>query len=414
MPDEPGMNITQHIPASLILGSVLVASASPVLAEGQGVGSVELIPFPADSEGHIGNLYFSDDGGVLGLHVYPADRSDIYQYKDGEWAVVRREFQTIVPGYVSYGISGDGERMAMGDLVRLDVHQGATVFTMPNQWTFNEVRNGRLHEQTVYGVLRGNEFGRGISGDGEVITMSGKESYQSTRSDSLAWFGGEELVNLSANLDRENTTYGGGLPNEDGRVIVFNGTEFPREPDLRQRVMYRWEDGDLMEIPGLDIFENGESSVAAISADGNTVFGYTEGPRRGSSIYTNLEEWVPWSTVGHGRQRVSWLWTEAGGTHAIMDYDRFLETDVFSVNSDGSLALLYARPRGSNEASQYLWMGDQNFVSIDDLFHSLGISIPVDWFSFREISNDGRILMGIAGINWEFHAIIVTIPDLTP
>jgi hypothetical protein len=409
MPDDLDMNITRHLPTSLILGSVLVASVSPVWAGAQGVGSVELIPFPEGSTSLV-NAYFSGDGELRMLHDLGQLDSLIFQYVHGEWILLRRELRAVIPGLTPYDVSADGGLVLLSDFSRVDVVDGSMVVTMPREWTYNVLLNGRVYELTAHGYV----WGGSLSGDGQVATMSGRENGRN-KNDSLAWFGGDELVNLSADLPREDSTYGAGLPNSDGTVIVFGGTDSISDPQYRADVIWRWSGGQLVEVPRPYLFDEEERSINDISADGETIFGTVIGPARGGVSHEPLAEVTHWARPFWG-QEVAWMWTESGGTMPIIDEARFLETRMISADADGSIALILARSRGSRYPEQYLWLGGSNFIKLDELFHSLNISIDADFYGFNEISDDGTKLMGLASVDGQTysHAIIVTIPDLTP
>ncbi len=404
------MNITQYIPASLILGSVLAASASPVWAEGQGVGSVELIPFPEGSTSFV-NAYFSGDGQLRLLHDLGGLDSYIYQYADGEWAVIRRELRAVVPGLTPFDVSADGSRVMLSDFnSRVEVLDGLLVTTMPREWTYRENHQG--HSHTRY--ARGDVSAGKMSGDGRVVTLVGLERDVSS-ADSLVWFGGEELVNLSADLPRDGMYYGTGMPNDDGSVIVFGWNMGSAPSSTSEQGIWRWQEGELSEINLIDTFEEFRIELIDISADGGRVFGNVVGPARGGISHTELDEASPWAQPHFG-QSIAWIWSEDSGTEELIDRSRFLETSIRSVDAEGSSALIWARPRGSRYLEQYLWLGGNKFIELDELFHSLNISIDADFYGFNEISDDGTKLMGLASVDGQIysHAIIVTIPDLTP
>lgn len=408
MADESVMKITYTISAALVLGS-FVLTGFTAHAEETRVGSVELIPFPEGSSTFV-NAYFSGDGQLRLLNDFGGQDSLIYSYVDGEWTLIRRELRSVVPGLTPFDVSDDGSRTVLSDFVRVDVLDGPTVFTMPREWTYNEVRNGRVNEERVYGYV----WGGSISGDGRVVTMSGRDLDYSIF-DSLAWFGGGELINLSADLPHDELMYGAGIPSGDGSVIVFAGSDTTTPPSSNAKIIWRWEDGQLTEISAPILFDDQQQSIVDMSEDGDTVFGNVEGPARGGVSSRELSVVRPWSGPSGG-QRIAWVWTESQGSVELIDRSRFLETNIRSVVADGSMALLSARPHGNGVNSQYLWFGEHNFVALNELFHTLNISIDADYYAFNEISDDGTKLMGLASVDGQIysHAIIVTIPDLTP
>lgn len=408
MADESVMNISHHISASLVLGSVLVA-ATPAMAEEVGVGSVELIPFPEGSTNY-SNSYFSRDGELQLFHDFGRSEQIVYRFVDGEWIVIRRALQSVAPGLTPCGVSTDGEQIALSDFSRLDVIVGPAVITLPRRWSFNEYRNGRLYVEDVFGDVWGGH----MSADGQVVTMVGRE-FDQNEFDSLAWIGGDELVNLNADLPRDGYSYGAGIPNQDGSIIYFGGTSQNQDPAYRAERIWRWKDGELFELPPIGIFDTELIRVKEVSADGEIVFGNVEGPARGGFAYRELEDFTPWAQSLFG-QNIGWYWTESEGIVEIIDRARFIETHVGPVKADGSMALVFARLRGTNKVNSYLWFGGNKFVELDQLLHTLNISIEADFYSFNEMSEDGTKLMGVASVDGEInsHAIIVTIPDLAP
>lgn len=373
------------------------------------MGSVELIPYPQEAS-YWANAYFSSSGQLSLLHTYALDNSDVYQYKDGHWVLIRRELKSIVPGLTPFGVSADGNRIIFSDFTKMDVIDGSMAITLPQVWTYNETRNGRIYQEHVFGYIHHGH----ISSNGRVVTMMGQD-FDREEYDSLAWFGENSLVNLSEDLPRDQYDYGVGIPNEDGSVIVFPASDSGYPSASGAAKIWRWSDGELFEIPSLSLFEDEGRSVDDISAGGQIVFGTSEGPARGGIADEHLEEVDLWARP-FGGQCIAWKWTESGGIVPIIDESRFLETRMVSANADGSVALIYARPRGSRYMEEYLWLGGDQFVELDELFHSLNLSIDAEWFSLYEISDDGTKLMGSASVDGGFatHAIIVTIPDLTP
>ena len=406
MADESVMNITHHISASLVLGSLLV-SVSPVQAGEEANGSVELIPFPPNPLNWT-NAYFSSDGQLRLVHELTANNSDIYKYANGEWTLIRRELQTLIPGLRPFGVSADGSRIVLGDFSRVDVLDDITVLTMPREWTYPGVQHGHDHQIRIWGNVSGGH----ISSDGQTVTLTGRERDQYDM-DSLAWFGDGELVNLSADLPRDGFSYEAGIPNADGSIIVFSGVTPDGDHQQDWSVVWRWEGGQLTEVPMLNPSSDTRHMVVDISSDGTQVFGNGEGPARGSLSFYELSQSGSWSGPFQGA-RTAWLWTEQGGTVEIIDRARFLETDIRSVDADGTTALVHARALGSRYATQHLWFGGINFIELDELFHTLNISIDAEYYGFNQISDDGTKLMGLAWIDGRYQALIVTIPDLTP
>lgn len=367
---------------------------------------VRLIPLPSEAV-EAGNLYFQGDGEPRLLHFYTQRDSVIYAYQDNQWVLIRRELETVVPGLVPVGLSGDGERVVLTDFSRVDVVEGMRVITLAREWRHTERRNGRDYRERVFGWLGNGK----MSADGRVVAVAGTEHGRHD-TDSLVWTGGGELVNISDDLPREDHSYKAGIPDADGSVVVF-AADTPEGDEV-----WRWEQGQLTQIPGLDHGSAASRTVSHISAQGDAVFGTEYGPRRGGYDYTNpLIRAEPW-LYPVALPTTAWLWTQDLGTQEIIDRARFLETRLVDINASGSMALVHARSHGPDQKEswgRYLWLGEANFVNIDDLFYSLGISIKAQWSDFYELSDDGTRLMGLAQLpDNSYAAIIVTIPDLTP
>ncbi len=403
------MNISKSVVTGFSLG--LMATLGGVsLAQGE-VGDsdigVELIAFPAASP-YAGNLTFTDDGELWLLHQWPAQDSVIYRYQDGQWVLIRREILTPLPGIMPAGISSDGSVMVLTDSDRTEVIDGPAVLTLPRMWTYTVEQNGHAHDEYVFGTIAG----RAVSGDGQVVTLMGREPGR-YKTDSLVWMGGSELINISDGLPREDASYGAGLPNEDGSVIVF-GTG--SNDSTNESHVWVWQDGQRTEIPRLDPTSDASHAHRAISADGLMIFGVDDGPARGGLNYwsgplVDPDDW--WAQPTQSAQ-TAWVWTAQHGTVPIIDRSRFLETSVVDINADGSVMLGDARGIGSNDWEQFLWFGDNEFVLVDDLLYSLGIFIEADWYGFNAISDDGSKLTGLAYVDGQFSAIIVTIPVRKP
>jgi len=109
---------------------------------------------------------------------------------------------------------------------------------------------------------------------------------------------------------------------------------------------------------------------------------------------------------------LSWIWTQASGTQQITS-PQFSEMTVVSINHDASIVLGWGELVDGTYDS-FLWFRNGKALLLSELFHTLNISIDADSYSFNQISDDGTRLMGHASVNDVRHAIIVTIPDLTP
>lgn len=398
------MKITYNISAALVLGT-LVSVALPLEAGEGGSAFVEFIPFP-DEAGSWLNANFSDDGQLRLLHTYVQNNSDIYRYEDGEWTLIRRELWTPVPGLTPMSVSLDGSVIVLTDFFRTDVLAGSSALTMPRTWSIPEQHNGHSYDTRVWGTVRGGD----VSRDGQIVTMSGWETDRHD-GDSLVWMGGDDLVNISAPLPREDHSYAAGIPDADGSVIAFEA-ETPTGIQI-----WVWEDDQLTQIPALDPDIEPRRSLWAVSADGQAVFGNDDGPRRGALGWGSepLSEDTAWSSPSY-RASTAWKWSQTDGIVEIIDRSRFLETTLIDTDANGDVALVRARPLGSNFARPYLWLGGNNFLLVDDILKAYGVSIEADFYGFNEISDDGTKLMGLAAVDGQTysHAIIVTIPDLTP
>lgn len=400
------MNITQYIPASLILGSVLVASTPPVWAEEQGVGSVELIPFPEGTT-DIGNLSFSHDGELQMLQLYSNSDSDIYHYQGNQWHLIRRELRTIVPGIAVYGVSEGAKKFVLSDHRRVDVVEGVRVTTLPREWCYT---NSDGRERRVYGSTGGGY----ISADTSTVTLSGYD-YEINESDSLIWNGGEELINISDGLPRGEITYYPGIPSDDGQVIAFGSTFHGSHNNIRHLWSSRgdvwvWDGGDPQMVPKLQPGYDVLMQLEDISGNGEVVIGHAAG------LWASLGAFdEPLTDQSSGLQHgptLSWVWTEAEGTREITD-SRFSSINLLSIDHDASIALGIGDFHDGG-FDHFLWFRDGQILLLNDLLHVLKLEIHADWFGLDQISSDGTKLSGIASVNGRYHAIIVTIPDLTP
>lgn len=175
--------------------------------------------------------------------------------------------------------------------------------------------------------------------------------------------------------------------------------------------MWVWTNGSLAHLPQLDPLSDEGREIRAISADGKMVFGNDEGAARGGlwGYWYNLSEAYDGARpLQH--PSTAWVWSQKEGIVPIFDETRFLETSIWDINDEGTMALIEARPIGSNDWERYLWYGEDDFVLIDDLLATLGIPDSINGYSFWQISGDGSKLMGATYIDGRIFAVIVTIP----
>jgi len=403
------MNNTKNLAGVFSLGLIATLGSVSLAGEGAdrpGIG-VELIA-PPGGAGAFGNFYFSSDGELQLVHAWPGQDSVIFRYQNGEWVLIRREVLTPLPGIMPAGISSDGAVMVLTDSYRTEVVEGPTISMPPRVWYYSTMDGGHAHDEYASGTIAGGA----VSRDGQVVTMSGRETGRYKR-DSLVWTGGSELINISDGLPREEASYGAGLPNEDGSVIVFGAGLSNSSGEFQ---IWVWEDGERTEIPRLDPTIEEFHEFRAITADGRAVFGTDGGPDRGALNYwagplVDPSDW--WARPSYSAG-TAWVWTQQGGIVPIIDRSRFLETTVIDINADGSVMLGDSRAIGTNDWEQFLWFGDNDFVIVDDLLTRLGISIDAQWYGFNQISDDGTKLMGSAFIDGQSSALIVTIPVYQP
>jgi len=396
------MNTTHNMFASVSLG--LMASMGGVaLAEGGGDPRVEIIEQPAASN-DIGNFVFSDDGELRLFHVYEHTDSDIYRYETGEWTLIRRELWAVVPGITPIDVSTDGSVLLMTDFGKTEVLSGRATFTMPKQWTYADTIGGHSHQRHVWGSV----YAGHVSSDGRVVTLRGVASDDhSPGSDSLVWAGGSDLVNISNGLPRgEGISYGAGVPNVDGSVVAFSQHLADGDSNI-----WVWASGILTELPRLDPLSGEDRDLRAVSADGERIFGNDESDARGGfwGYWNHLNEAYDGSRpIQH--PSTAWVWSQKDGIVPIFDEARFLETSIWDINDEGTMALIEARPIGSNDWERYLWYGEDNFVLIDDLLAPMGLPDYIRGFGFWQISGDGSKLMGATYIDNRIHAVTVEIP----
>lgn len=398
------MYISKQVSSALVLGSILV-STSPAWAGEGGDDRVQLIEFPADSNVE-GNVCFSGDGEVSCLYRSFVSGSDIYRYEDNEWILIRREYSYGAPGMFPSDVSSDGSYLVLMDGYVVDVIHDATTYSMPHEWTYTDVdQDGDPFTRYVAGAAVGQ--GR-ISGDGQVVTMLGRD-HQQSKTSSLVWNGGPELINISDGLPASSSiTYHEGMPSADGSVIAFQSTTPYPQSDV-----WVWQDGVRSEIPRLDPTADGYRSLIAVSGSGRVIFGSDSrlggrGPLR-CAHHDHPNGSCPTSGLSG-----MWMWTEQDGTVPIMISSGFSSIWITDINYDGTLAFGEAQNHQREPWKRFLWYGENKFILVDDLLTSLGVSIRADWYELYDLSDDGTKLMGTAVINGRYHALIITIPDLTP
>jgi hypothetical protein len=396
--DEMVMQSTRNIVVSFSLGLSVVSA--PLAQGGDEIG-VELIELPGDTT-QFASLFFSDDGELHLLNRQLLD-SRIYRYEDAFWSLIRRDLSVESHFTGPSGLSGDGSIYGLSGLRRSEVVEGATTTMMPDYWYYTETRNGFDFSNLAFGSVRGGN----VSHDGTVVTLKGKQTGRSY-TDSLIWTGGSDLINLSQGLPRDSVSYSEGYPNIDGSVIAFSGDENGASSRI-----FVWQSGELTEVPVLNSDSPVSRYIAAVSHDGHAVYGNDIGPRRGGISSDPLSEDRGWSLPSRS-QWTAWVWTEQAGTTPIIDQSRFLETVLQDTDANGSLALVTARPTQSSMFRQYLWFGDDKFVLLDEVFHTLGISIDTDSYDLFNLSADGTKLMGSATIDGHQFGLVVTLPKLVP
>ena len=404
MPDSEGMNITHHISAAFLVGA-LISVASPVHAGEAGVGSVELIPFPEEVIGG-GNLVFSSDGALHLLSSYRNRNQFVHQYRNREWTLIRQDV-TAPAGIRGVAASPEAYRIVLSNFERVDVVADGVVRTLPRDWEYTD-EHGRTRG------VDGSVSGGLISADGQVVTMAG-QAYDTYKSDSLYWTAESGYLNISDSLPRGEVSYLAGFPSADGSVIAFSSTFAGAHNNIRQLGssdgdVWVWEDGEVVPVPDVEPGYDVLMRLEDVSGDGNTVIGSARGVWRPFGAFDQ-----PLTDQSHGLingPRLAWIWTRGGGTHQLID-GRFREMSLRSVDHDASTALGYGTLNDGSDV-HFLWFRNDQVLLLNDVLNTLNISIDADWYSFNQISDDGTRLMGHASVNDVRHAIIVTIPDLTP
>lgn len=406
MPDSMGMNITHHIPAAFLVGS-LISVASPAQAGEAGVGSVELIPFPEDGQ-ISGELIRSYDGRPhLFNHRSSLDDAHlVYQYRNNEWVLIRKDVRA-PSGLRAQSVTPDASRVVLSNYRRIDIIEGEVVMTLPRDWVYTD----------QYGRVRGTDGeveGGNISADGQVVAMAGR-ARDTGEYDSLIWTGENELINISDGLPRGEISYFAGLPSADGSVVVFPSSFRGTHNNFRQMWSYIgdvwvWEDSVVVQIPDLDPGYDVLMRLINISGNGDVVVGSADG--RWKSLGAPNEPLTDQSNGIVIGPKMAWIWTRATGTQEITD-PRFSEMSLSSVDYDGSMVIGSGTLVDGGEAS-FIRFRDGRVLLIDDLLYALNISIEADSYAIRMISHDGTKLIGSALVDGKRHALIVTIPDLTP
>ena len=407
MADESVMKITYTISTALVLGSALV-SASAAVAEEAGVGSVELIPFPAESP-EAGNLFFSGDGSTVVMNQFIAEATKVYVHRDGEWALAHRSLDQLILGPFPAGVSEDGAIFCLSGEDGVTIRDGFTTISLPRSWrTYDD---GHPDWNYGSGISAGS-----ISSDSRVVTLAAR-THDDHHTDALLWSGGEDLLLLSEGLPQDGISYGAGIVSDDGLVVAFKANYYGPINNVyylgTDREVWVWSNGQTQQIEHLNPGYEVVMRLADVSGNGEMVVGSAQG-----LWYEGFRQPLTQPDPdGDGRDlvhgpKLSWTWTAAEGTRQITD-PRYAEMTATSVDQDASIVLGYGTLHDGTR-DQFLWLRSGQVVRLSELLYTLNISIKADWFSFSDISDDGTKLMGHASVNGIYHAIIVTIPDLTP
>ncbi len=404
MPDSMGMNITHHIQASLILGSVLVASSPPVWAEEQGVGSVELVEFPFEGIAFT-DIDFSDDGQTIVCISRFADSNTVYLYEGELWKpVYAGAGSQLFPTFVA-GISDDGGTILLTDIEDSFLYREGVFSKLTDSW----IATDRRTTQTTL------VQGAAVSGDGSTVALIGDDrrlEYDDVRS--FLWNGESRLEEISiGDPDVEDFGYRVEAVSQDGSAFLLN-TQGRREKQVNnvringRQLSFLWEEGSITQLPEPDVGYDVSMDARAMSLNQAVVVGNGYIDSRHVDQVREYGDYRSWE-----RESFGWIWDRATGATQDLTSDRF-ESGYFSdVSGDGSIALGDG-VQFDGSGGGFLWVRDQGIVMLDQLFDVLKIDLHADSYTLQSISNDGRRLYGIAYIEDQVFALTVTIPDLTP
>ena len=398
MPDESGMNITNFISASLVFGSLLVATQA-ALAEG-GVGSVQLIELPTDRR-DFGSLVFSDDGSSMGYVTDYSGQPKVHLYRDQAWRVVYQDLGIQLYSHFVQGISDDGSTLLFTDLEQSYLYRDGFVSRLPRTWLNDE---GLQFAQLLQAVS--------LSGDGSTVSIIGKTSavpYDDDRP--LIWnSSNEELVELDiGNPADDDFGYRVVDLSGNGRVVAVNAAETGPINNLRNgptAKVYLWVAGNIIQIPQPAHDLELSMWAYAVSGDGDTVVGLANAPYRDENPFG-----LPYGHVNSAP--AAWVWRSGQAEVEIIIQEKFEHIYIADINEDGKVILGQAYDSNQN-GGNFLWFDGQGVLFTDQLFDTLHLDLGVDDYSFTKISNDGTRLMGYGYIDDQAFALIVTIPDLTP
>ena len=191
------MHLPNTLIASVSLGLLTCLGGTALAEGGSGSGDprVVIVEQPAESS-YIGNFSFSDDGELRLFHVYEHSDSDIYRYENDEWTLIRRELWVVVPGITPIDVSTDGSVLLMTDFSRTDIRIDGAIYTMSKQWAVEDDQGRTSH-------VWGRTVAGHVSSNGEVVTLKGiSTNDRNPGSDSLAWFGGSDVISISNGLPR--------------------------------------------------------------------------------------------------------------------------------------------------------------------------------------------------------------------
>lgn len=269
---------------------------------------------------------------------------------------------TIIAEGAENGIAGNERISADGTVIAASVvnpendKEEAAVFnTETDEWTYL----GSLGQSS--GVTSSSAWG--MSSNGEHV--AGMAWVSAAEIHAVLWADLGESEDLGAVLEGFNSQ--AGAISEDGSIVAgWQNSEYG------QRLGVYWEDGEQHYI--LDEDENYLGEVSAISADGQTMVGYT-------------------SDTGEG-----YIWNAEAGTVKLAHEDPDYITIVSSISDDGKVAVGYAfNPMDSMILGEgFIWTEEGGKKELNEYVESLGYEdIGLVFSVVSAISPDGKYIGGI-------------------
>jgi probable HAF family extracellular repeat protein len=300
----------------------------------------------------------------------------------------------------AYGVSADGQAVVGESLssVGLGVTRGAEAFLWVKPGPMRGVDALSPPETEYFSAAYAvSDQGRVVVGQSQ--TDKGRQAFR--------WTQATGMVALGTPAQHE-TSIAYGI-SADGKVIV--GTQ--------GKVAFRWtQEHGMTPLSGQK-----KSAALAISSDGKVVVGW-----RNAEDGTEAFRWtvagglqglgdLPGGTFFSGADGVSrdgsvivgtatsangteaFRWTAADGMTPLSDLpDGEFSSSAYAVSGDGKVVV--GRAAGLTGPEAFLWTAEQGIQSLSALVHNVPAATHWQLTEARDISDDGRIIVGI-GVNPE-------------